>query len=162
VAAERVKERPLIGSVWRYHPTRFEATLEDVSRADAPAEVIARVRIEHPGQSSIRSKSTLRPFAHQSFPPYAVRAVSWWMRNLLHHWPALSVFTAGAEPLRLRCCCGGWAPPLGTMKCGKRRQIKPPPLWDRNGVAGKHLLEADPPRETTIRWLRKTGTSFCS
>jgi len=34
--------------------TVFEATLEDVSRADAPAEVVGRVRVEKPGQPPFR------------------------------------------------------------------------------------------------------------
>src|SRR5262245_14312071 len=39
----------------------FEATLEDVSKADAPAEVIGQARIERPGNPPIRFEITYDP-----------------------------------------------------------------------------------------------------
>jgi putative lipoprotein len=52
----------------------FEATLEDVSRADAPAEVIARSRIEHPANPPIPFEITYDPSRIIPSHRYAVRA----------------------------------------------------------------------------------------
>jgi hypothetical protein len=43
----------------------FEATLEDVSKADARAEVIGRARIERPESRRSRSRSTTTPLEDQ-------------------------------------------------------------------------------------------------
>ena len=53
----------------------FEATLEDVSKADAPAEVIGRARIEHPRNPPIAFEITYDPSTISSSHRYAVRAV---------------------------------------------------------------------------------------
>jgi len=52
----------------------FEATLEDISRADAPAHVIARVRIEHPGNPPIPFEITYDSSQVSSSHRYVVRA----------------------------------------------------------------------------------------
>lgn len=52
----------------------FEAILEDVSKADAPAEVIARARIEHPGNPPIPFEITYEPSRISPSHRYAVRA----------------------------------------------------------------------------------------
>jgi len=52
----------------------FEATLEDVSRADAPALVIARVRKENPGQVPIAFEMSFDPRRIDPRRRYAVRA----------------------------------------------------------------------------------------
>lgn len=52
----------------------FEAVLEDVSRADAAAEVIARTRIEHPGNPPIRFEIIYRPAKIKQNHDYSVRA----------------------------------------------------------------------------------------
>lgn len=52
----------------------FEAVLEDVSRADAAAEVIARARIEHPGHPPIRFEIIYRPAKIVQNHDYSVRA----------------------------------------------------------------------------------------
>ncbi len=52
----------------------FEATLEDVSKADAPAEVIGRTRIEAPGNPPIRFEITYDSSRIDPRRRYAVRA----------------------------------------------------------------------------------------
>ena len=52
----------------------FEATLEDVSRADAPAHVIARVRKQNPGQIPITFKLSFDPRRIDARKKYVVRA----------------------------------------------------------------------------------------
>jgi copper homeostasis protein (lipoprotein) len=54
--------------------TVFEATLEDVSKADAPAEVLGRARIERPGNPPIRFEITYDPSRINPSHRYAVRA----------------------------------------------------------------------------------------
>jgi len=97
VAAERVKGTATYRERMALPPnTVFEATLEDVSRADAPAEVIARVRIEHPGNPPIPFEITYDPSRINPSHRYAVRA-----RILVDEKPFFitgqhySVFTAG-------------------------------------------------------------------
>ena len=52
----------------------FEATLEDVSRADKPAVVVGRARIERPGQPPIRFQITYDAARIDPRHTYAVRA----------------------------------------------------------------------------------------
>jgi putative lipoprotein len=52
----------------------LEATLEDVSRADAPATVIGRARVESPGSPPIRFAIAYDPAAIEPHHRYVVRA----------------------------------------------------------------------------------------
>src|SRR5262245_57260530 len=52
----------------------FEATLEDVSRADAPAEVISRIRVPSPGNPPIAFEIGYDPARIVPGNRYAVRA----------------------------------------------------------------------------------------
>ena len=52
----------------------LEATLEDVSRADAAAEVIGSTRVEKPGNPPIRFEIHYDPSRIDPKGPYAVRA----------------------------------------------------------------------------------------
>jgi putative lipoprotein len=52
----------------------FEATLEDISRADAPATVLGRTRIESPGNPPIRFSIDFDPAAIDARHRYVVRA----------------------------------------------------------------------------------------
>jgi copper homeostasis protein (lipoprotein) len=52
----------------------FEARVEDVSRADAPAETIGSVRIEHPGTPPIRFAIDIDPKKVDARRRYSVRA----------------------------------------------------------------------------------------
>ena len=72
----------------------FEATLEDISRADAPAHIVARVRIEHPGNPPIPFEITYEPSQISSGHRYEVRARIVVARRVLfttdQHYPAFS------------------------------------------------------------------------
>jgi copper homeostasis protein (lipoprotein) len=52
----------------------FEATLEDVSKADAPAEVIGQARLEQPGNPPFRFEITYEPARIMANYRYVVRA----------------------------------------------------------------------------------------
>ena len=52
----------------------FEATLEDVSRADAPATVVGRARLDNPGQPPFRFSIPYDPSQITTTRSYAVRA----------------------------------------------------------------------------------------
>jgi uncharacterized lipoprotein YbaY/heat shock protein HslJ len=52
----------------------FEATLEDISRADAPATVLGRARIENPGNPPLRFRIDYDPAVVDARHRYAVRA----------------------------------------------------------------------------------------
>jgi uncharacterized lipoprotein YbaY/heat shock protein HslJ len=53
---------------------KFEATLEDVSRADAPAEIVGRTRVEHPGNPPIAFDIAYDPAKINEKNAYTVRA----------------------------------------------------------------------------------------
>ena len=52
----------------------FEATLEDVSRADAPSEIVGKTRIEGPGNPPIRFEISYDPSRINPKNRYTVRA----------------------------------------------------------------------------------------
>ena len=52
----------------------FEATLEDISRADAPAPVLGRARVENPGKPPIRFRIDYDPAVVDARHRYSVRA----------------------------------------------------------------------------------------
>jgi putative lipoprotein len=60
------RERPALP-----HAAVFEATLEDISRADAPATVLGRTRIESPGTPPIRFGIDFDPAAVDARHRYA-------------------------------------------------------------------------------------------
>jgi len=72
----------------------FEAVLEDVSRADAAAEVIARARIAHPGDPPIRFEIIYEPAKIVQNHDYSVRArITDGERivfTTVHHYPVLT------------------------------------------------------------------------
>jgi putative lipoprotein len=74
----------------------FEATLEDVSRVDAPAQVIGRARIENPGNPPIKFAIAYDPGRIDSKHRYVVRARIRVVDNLLFTTEAgYPVLTAG-------------------------------------------------------------------
>jgi putative lipoprotein len=56
------------------HDARFEATLEEVSRADARAEVVARTKLDSPGNPPIHFKINYPASQIQESHSYSVRA----------------------------------------------------------------------------------------
>jgi len=52
----------------------FEATLQDISKADVPAEVVGHVRIENPGQPPIHFQIPYNPARIEAMHTYSVLA----------------------------------------------------------------------------------------
>jgi len=102
----------------------FEATLEDVSKTDAPAEVIGQVRIERPGNPPIQFTITYDPARINPSHRYAVRARVLVGGELLfstdRSYPVLTGGQGNEVMLLLRRVgssdpVGGGAGPLGTL-----------------------------------------------
>jgi putative lipoprotein len=95
----------------------FEAVLQDVSKADAPAVEIGRTRIESPGNPPIRFTITYDPARIQENGSYAVRAtITAGGRLMFTSDEAYPVLTKGRGPqvamtLRLAGGAGEKAPP---------------------------------------------------
>jgi putative lipoprotein len=112
----------------------FEALLEDVSRADAPAEIVASTRIASPGNPPINFTITYDPGKILPKHRYVVRA-----RILLDEKPlfvtdtASPVLTAGSASklsLMMRPVGGGQTPPPTWRPPAKRR------IGERSNVRG--------------------------
>ncbi|HZQ55481.1 MAG TPA: META domain-containing protein [Bryobacteraceae bacterium] len=91
----------------------FEAVLEDVSRADAPAEVIGRTRIEHPGNPPIPFEVTYDPSRINRSHRYVVKAQIVVDGNLFFssdRYPVLSAGQSNQLTLLLRRTHGSVAP----------------------------------------------------
>jgi len=88
----------------------FEATLEDVSKADAPAEVLSRIRIESPGQPPIRFEIPYDPARIDERHTYSVRATIRAGGRLLfttdQHYPVLTRGASQSVDLLLRRVSG--------------------------------------------------------
>ena len=88
----------------------FEATLEDVSKADAPAELLSRIRVESPGQPPIRFEIPYDPARIQPNHTYSVRATIHAGTRLLfttdQHYPVLTKGASQSVDLLLRRVSG--------------------------------------------------------
>ena len=77
----------------------FEATLEDVTRADAPAEVIGRTRMDSPGNPPFKFKIAYDPARIDQSHRYTVRAKITHGDRLMFatdtHYPVLSAGKPG-------------------------------------------------------------------
>jgi len=82
-------------------PIRHYPRRDRHSSLDAPAEVIARARIKHPGNPPITFEITYEPWRINPSHRYAMRAISWWMGNCFSPRVGLSGFHRGAE----QCGC---------------------------------------------------------
>ena len=93
----------------------FEATLQDVSKADAPAEVIGQTRIERPGNPPIRFEITYDPARIIPRHRYSVRARILVDGKLFfttdQHYPVLTSGKGNEVALLLRRA--GSSPPVG-------------------------------------------------
>jgi uncharacterized lipoprotein YbaY len=140
----------------------FEATLEDVSRADAPAEVIARARIEHPSNPPIPFEITYDPSRINPSHRYAVRARILVDGKLYFttgkHYQVLTAGQSTDVALLLRR--GRFRP--GRSKCGNIGKSACYLWWQCHCLTGEYLLEADPPgRSADTHRFAATGTLFC-
>jgi copper homeostasis protein (lipoprotein) len=93
----------------------FEATLEDVSRADAPAEVLGRTRIEKPGQPPIRFTIAYDPARIDAKRRYSVRVLITSASELLfvtdQHYPVLGQGQSNQVNILLRKAGASTQPP---------------------------------------------------
>ena len=133
----------------------FEATLEDVSKADAPGEVIGQARIEQPGNPPIRFEITYEPARIISSHHYAVRG-----RILVggkpffitdRSYPVLSAGQGNEVTLLLRRAgssgsAGLGTGPLGTLPATFAGDL---PCADCQGI--RHQLELFPDQAFFLR-----------
>jgi copper homeostasis protein (lipoprotein) len=133
----------------------FEATLQDVSKADAPAEVIGQARIERPGNPPIRFEITYDPSRINPSHRYSVRA-----RILVdgkpffitdQHYPVLTGGKGNEVALLLRRAgssppVGGGAGLLGTLPVTFAGDL---PCADCQGI--RHQLELFPDETFFLR-----------
>ena len=142
----------------------LEAALEDVSRADAPAETIARTRVTSPGNPPIAFTITYDPAKILSDRRYVVRArilvddKLWFTTDT-----AVPVITKGSQTkvsIMLRRVGAGQPPP---KPAGDR------PLegtyWKANEIDGKPAPALDPKREAHLVFQRDgrvSGSDGCN
>jgi copper homeostasis protein (lipoprotein) len=136
----------------------FEATLEDVSKADAPAEVIGQARIERPGNPPIRFEITYDPAQIISSHRYAVRARILVGGKLFfttdQHYPVLTGGRGNEVTLLLRRAgssgaaggAGSSASPLGSLPATFAGDL---PCADCPGI--RHQLELFPDQAFFLR-----------
>jgi copper homeostasis protein (lipoprotein) len=148
----------------------FEATLEDVSKADAPAEVIGQARIERPGNPPIRFEITYEPAQIISSRRYAVRARILVGGKLFfttdQHYPVLTGGQGNEVTLLLRRAgssgagggAGSSASPLGSPPATFAGDL---PCADCQGI--RHQLELFPDQAFFLRMTylgRGDGANF--
>jgi copper homeostasis protein (lipoprotein) len=133
----------------------FEATLEDVSKADAPAEVIGQARIEQPGNPPIRFEITYEQERIISGHCYSVRARILVGGKLFfttdQHYPVLTAGHSNEVALLLRRAgssgpVAGGAGPLGTLPATFAGDL---PCADCQGI--RHQLELFPDQAFFLR-----------
>jgi putative lipoprotein len=86
----------------------FEASIEDVSRADAPSMVIGSSRLESLGQVPIRFSIDYEPARIEPNHRYAVRARIMAGENALFATDRFPCSARAARPMST-CCCAGSA-----------------------------------------------------
>jgi uncharacterized lipoprotein YbaY len=89
----------------------FEAILQDVSRADAPAVVIGRARIAHPGNPPIPFEITYDRSLVDPSHHYDVRARILMDGKLLFTTDKSYTVLTLSLAMKCRNCCGVWVPP---------------------------------------------------
>jgi copper homeostasis protein (lipoprotein) len=135
----------------------FEATLEDVSKADAPAEIIGQARIERPGNPPIRFEIQYEPARIISSRRYSVRARILVGGKLFfvtdRSYPVLTGGQGNELALLLRrtgpsAPAGGRAGPLGALPATFAGDL---PCADCPGV--RHQLELFPDQAFFLRTI---------
>jgi copper homeostasis protein (lipoprotein) len=135
----------------------FEATLEDVSKADAAAEVIGRARIEQPGNPPIRFEITYDPSGINPKHRYAVRARILVDGKLFfitdQSYPVLTAGKGNEVALLLRRVgssgsAGAGAGPLGSLPATFAGDL---PCADCQGI--RHQLELFPDHAFFLRMI---------
>lgn len=141
----------------------LEAVLEDVSRADAPAEAIARTRVESPTNPPIAFTIAYDPAKIQSKHRYVVRARILVDQELLFTTDtAVPVITDGHPTkvsLMLRRVAKGRTPPAA----GGARPLEGT-YWRATELAGKPTPKQDPKSEAHLQFKagRVSGSDGCN
>ncbi len=148
----------------------FEATLEDVSRADAPADVIARTRAAPPPNPPIRFDIAYDPARIEANHRYVVRARIVVDERLMFTTDTVSpVLTAGnpnTVSLMLRRVSGERPKTTGSPSANPDSAV---PLektyWKATELGGAPITSADPNREAHLVFEaegRLAGSDGCN
>src|SRR5262245_2546280 len=142
----------------------LEALLEDVSRADAAAETIARTRVPSPGNPPIAFTIAYDPARIQSNHRYVVRARILVDEKLLFTTDGATPVITGGNPtkvsLTLRRVAAGQTPP---PTAGGTRPLEGT-YWRATELAGTPVPTHDPQREPHLRFQagRVSGSDGCN
>ena len=145
-------------------PAVFEASLEDVSRADAPSETIARTSISSPGNPPIAFTIAYDPTKIQSKRTYVVRARILADGKLLFTMDTATRVITGGSPtevsLMLRKVAAGQTQP---PTAGSKRPVEGT-HWRATELAGKPTPKQDPKREAHLEFQagRVSGSDGCN
>jgi putative lipoprotein len=144
----------------------FEAVLQDVSKADAPAVEIGRTRIEQPGNPPIRFSIAYDPSRIQETGSYAVRAtITSGGRLMFTSDEAYPVLTRGRGPhvaMTLRLAGGAVQNP--PMPAGPGAEIETT-FWRLARIGDEDVSFPRGPREPHLvfqRGGRVTGADGCN
>ncbi|HEX6464099.1 MAG TPA: META domain-containing protein [Vicinamibacterales bacterium] len=142
----------------------FEALLEDVSRADAPAETIARTRRTSPGNPPISFTIAYDPARIQSNRTYIVRARILVDDQLWFTTDTATPVITGGHPtkvsLMMRRVDAGQTPP---PTAGGQKPLEGT-YWRATELGGKPAPPQDPTRETHLEFHagRVSGSDGCN
>ncbi len=121
----------------------FEAVLQDISRADAPAEVLGRAKIDPAGQPPFRFEIAYDDAAVQPRRRYAVRATVMHQGRLLFTTDrAYPVLAGGAAPLEMLLVAAGAGRPPSPQKGSEAGGIDLPASYEGElpGASGGSVL----------------------
>ena len=141
----------------------FEASIEDVSRADTPAEIVAVTRVPSPGHQPITFRIAYDPAQIQAGHTYVVRARIVADNRLLFTTDAATPVIIGGHPTRvslmLSRVAGGQTPP----KAGGTSPLEGT-YWRATELAGKPIAKQEPTREAHLQFQagRVSGSDGCN
>ncbi len=145
----------------------FEATLEEVSRPDARAEVVARVRKRNPGQVPIAFEITYDPRRIETRKTYVVRASIYEDGRLRftgkQPYPAQAHGHGRRVTILMRRVPAGhdtWEDGRGTAAGLENTRWRPVRIGDRHVVVSGR--EREPWIELERRSMRVTGSGGCN
>jgi putative lipoprotein len=156
----------------------LEATLEDVSRADAPATVIGRARVESPGSPPIRFSIAYDPAAIEPRHRYVVRARVTVGERLLFTTDTVHPVLGPGGPTHVDLALkrvGASSPEPGPEREGLGPLVAPPPTataalentyWKLVDLQGSTVAVAEKQREPHLilhpEGHRLTGSGGCN
>ena len=141
----------------------LEAVLEDVSRADAPAEAIAQARVQSPGNPPIAFTIAYDPAKIQAKHRYVVRARFLVDQKLLFTTDtAVPVITDG-HPTKVSLMLRRVAASQTPLPAGGTRPLEGT-YWRATELAGKPTSKQDPKSEAHLEFKagRVSGSDGCN